>query len=257
MKKEKCLVTNIQRFSIHDGPGIRTTIFFKGCTLKCPWCSNPENISSAKEYYIISDEGHGVYGTWMDLDEIYSEIIKDKEYYLLDGGITYSGGEPLLQMIKLEPLLKRLKKEKIHQCVETALFVSSPLVNIACSYIDKFYVDIKILEPKVCNDILGGNIEQYKKNVKILLENNCNVTFRLPLIVPYTFNERNITQIANFLSCIPNSEIEIIKGHNLAEKKYSSLGKKMFMVPEVSESDLRNVHSIFVNAGIQSKIYKI
>ncbi len=126
---EKILLTNIQKFSLHDGPGIRTTIFLKGCSLRCPWCSNPENIEFKEQNY-IKDGVAGIYGKWMTCDEIYAEIIKDIDFYglfsggeeiknlkyleKLPGGVTFSGGEPLLQIDKLVSLLKKLKTKNIH-----------------------------------------------------------------------------------------------------------------------------------------------
>ena len=132
----KVLVSNIQRLSLHDGPGIRTTVFFKGCSLHCPWCANPENININSENYFIKEKclttclktsicNHkgnveclygavGIWGKHYSEEEILKEIKKDKGFYKKDGGVTFSGGEPLLQAKGLVPLLCRLKKEKIN-----------------------------------------------------------------------------------------------------------------------------------------------
>ena len=147
------LLTNIQRFSLHDGPGIRTTVFLKGCSLRCPWCSNPENLNPNPEKY-VNNGLSGVYGREYNTDELYIEVVKDLAFYDGDwssleleempGGVTFSGGECLLQMDRLEPLLERLKAEKIHTAVETCLFAPAYQLSIAIKYIDLFYVDIKI-----------------------------------------------------------------------------------------------------------------
>ena len=141
----KVRVSNIQRFSLHDGPGIRTTIFFKGCNLKCPWCANPENIDFMPTPYINDNtKEEGIFGYEVEALELYEEIIKDKEFYKLNnGGVTFSGGEPMLQMRQLEPLLQKLKEEKINMCIETALQVPKELVEIAQKYIDEFIIDTK------------------------------------------------------------------------------------------------------------------
>lgn len=110
--KEYMLITNIQRFSLHDGPGIRTTIFLKGCSLRCPWCSNPENIKPYPEKY-YKDGIEGIYGKNYTCDEVYNEIIKDRAFYDENGGVTFSGGEALLYVNELLPLLEKLKKERI------------------------------------------------------------------------------------------------------------------------------------------------
>ena len=110
----KVRISNIQRFSLHDGEGIRTTIFLKGCNLRCPWCANPENIDFEFTKYKNKDtKEEGIFGKDIDNLELYNEIIKDKEFYKdSNGGVTFSGGEPLIQIRKLEPLLAKLKKKK-------------------------------------------------------------------------------------------------------------------------------------------------
>ena len=104
----KVRVSNIQRFSLHDGPGIRTTVFLKGCNLRCPWCSNPENIDFEPTKYINENtKEQGIFGKDIEMSELFEEIMKDKQYYNMnDGGVTFSGGEPLLQIKVIEPLLK-------------------------------------------------------------------------------------------------------------------------------------------------------
>ena len=120
-------VTDIQRFSLNDGEGIRTTVFLKGCSIKCPWCANPECISSKIQ---------GEFGYDISLDDLENEILKDEPYYETGGGVTFSGGEPLLQIRSLEPLLKSLKHKNINICFETALFVPQEYLNRANFYAD-------------------------------------------------------------------------------------------------------------------------
>ena len=128
-------ITNIQRFSLHDGPGIRTTIFFKGCALRCPWCANPENLKPQIQTYSY-DGFSGVYGKKYNEDELFGIIKKDKSFFAgrlgqdqwnitkaqdidkLPGGVTLSGGEPLLVVDRLENLIRRLNVEKIHICMK-------------------------------------------------------------------------------------------------------------------------------------------
>ena len=104
----KILITNVQRFSLHDGPGIRTTVFLKGCSLHCPWCANPENIDFVIEPY-IKDDINTTIGQYVSCDELYELIMRDKVFYD-GGGVTFSGGEALIQMDVLKPLLERLKE---------------------------------------------------------------------------------------------------------------------------------------------------
>ena len=102
------IVTNIQHFCLHDGDGIRTTVFLKGCSLRCPWCANPENINMNIEKYVEKLNNKEIeknYGFNITIDELYSEIVKDKNFYSNGGGVTFSGGEPILQINELEDLL--------------------------------------------------------------------------------------------------------------------------------------------------------
>lgn len=247
------LLTNIQRFSLHDGPGIRTTVFLKGCSIHCPWCSNPENLLHKEQRYIKKDhsgkiEEEGVYGKWYSSDELYAEVIKDKAFYgscsdsscenpssngrieleTLPGGVTFSGGECMLQMKELKPLLQRLNQEHIHTAVETSLYCSPAQLAIAVSYVDLFYVDIKILEDGLCSSILGGKIEYYKENLKSLLDSGKPVVFRVPVIGGYTDGEENRRAVVELIKSTVGRyknvlKVEILKEHNLGMNKYQSL----------------------------------
>ena len=153
VQEKKILVTKIQRFSLHDGPGIRTTIFLKGCSVRCPWCCNPENLLNTQQYY-VKDGVKEVYGVYYEVNDLYEEIMKDEIFYTdsdvdydirnssdisrLPGGITFSGGEPLLQMEPLQPLLYLLDQRHIHMAVETSLFVPWRDLCLAMEYINFF-----------------------------------------------------------------------------------------------------------------------
>lgn len=255
----KILVSNIQRFCLNDGPGIRTTVFLKGCNLHCPWCANPENISFEPQQCFArkeSKEPKSVYGKWISLQNIYEEVMKDKLYYK-NGGVTFSGGEPLLAMSKLKPLLKRLCQEKISICAETALFVPEEELQIALKYLDTLIVDIKILEEEKCKNIHGGTLKTYLRNINILNNADIDVIYRIPLIKPYTTEAENINRIVDFLQSKRYLAVELIKGHNLAEKKYQSLDKEWYRVPELSDEELCTIKSKFLQNGISAEICKI
>ena len=264
--EKKIFLTNIQRFSLHDGPGIRTTVFLKGCSIHCPWCSNPENLVYAEQTYIKKDkdgkvEETGTYGKWYSIDELYAEVIRDRAFYgscgetagsdnqedghaqivldILPGGVTFSGGECMLQMKPLEPLLERLNAEHIHTAVETSLFCSPEQLVIAISHIDLFYVDIKILAPELCSSVLGGSPDIYRENLMTLLASGKPVVFRLPVIGGYTDSVENrgaiIAMIKELVQWNRNIlRVEILKEHNLGTNKYQSLidGGNVIRPPE-------------------------
>lgn len=290
------LVTNIQRQCFHDGPGLRTTVFLKGCSLHCPWCSNPENIDSNRQYYfhdskcirqgnqciinprcnmlmdknlkkysnILAENDQncsvgaiGYFGTEYTSEQLYEELVKDRKYWKSDGGITLSGGEPLLQITAMEPLLKKLSEEKVHIAAETALFVPEKNLINAIKYIDFFYVDVKILISEQCMKILGGNLDQYLKNVNYLVEKGKTVVFRVPCIDGFTMEENNIHKLTIFLKRYKNIPVELLAGHDLGKNKYVSLG----LIPPLSavceEKKLLGLQSVLYENGIDVKICQI
>lgn len=255
----KVRVSNIQRFSLHDGPGIRTTVFLKGCNLKCPWCANPENMDFEQTPYINKNtKVQGVFGQDIEALDIFQEIIKDKPYYQINnGGVTFSGGEPLLQIKALEPLLQKLKQEKINMCIETALQVPTELVDIAAKYIDEFIIDIKILDPEECKQVLNGNIELYNKNLKILSDKNKINIFRIPLVNEYTLKESNIEKILDLLTKFKFQKVEIFKIHNLAESKYKSIEKEMTKFSDIEDIEVKKVYDKIKKLNIDVEIIKI
>ena len=275
--EKNILLTNIQRFSLHDGPGIRTTVFLKGCSIHCPWCSNPENLLHREQRYVKMDhngkvEEKGTYGKWYSPDELYSEVIKDKAFYgscnansatyldSLPGGVTFSGRECMLQMKELDPMLQRLNDEQIHTIVETSLFCSSVQLSIAIKHIDLFYVDIKVLNDDLCSSSLGGRIELYKNNLVTLLNSGKPVVFRLPVIGGYTDSEENRKAVVELIESKAKSysnllKIEILKEHNLGTNKYQSLidGGNEIMLPEYNgvSDELMGQYKIEIEEGLR------
>lgn len=254
----KVRVTNIQRFSLHDGPGIRTTIFLKGCTLKCPWCANPENINfEIEDYYDYENKKSGRYGYDIDSKELEKIVLKDKVFYENNGGVTFSGGEPLMQIDNLEDLLINLKNKNVNICMETALFVKKEFLEKALKYIDTFFVDIKILDKDECKNILNGDINLYYENLNLLFKNNCNVIFRIPMINEYTLTPKNVELIFQLLNRFKPKEIQVFKIHNLAEHKYKTLNKKIEKYQELSTSEVEEFINQIKKLNINVKEIKL
>lgn len=238
--KDKILATNIQRFSLHDGPGIRTTVFLKGCSLRCPWCSNPENLNPFIESY-IKDGKEGIYGKEYAADEILTEVMKDKNFYDPDGGITFSGGEALLQAEVILPVLEKAKNAGITTAVETCLFVPKENLELLIPYVDFFYVDMKIMDAEKCKEQIKGNLELYKKNLDILCVHK-KITVRLPVIGGYTDGAENRKLVIEEIKKHQDSivKIEMLKEHNLGKSKYISLGWKVPDFNGVSDDLLKD-----------------
>ncbi len=250
------LVTNIQRMCFHDGPGIRTTVFLKGCTLHCPWCSNPENISFKQENFDCEGKS-GVYGKYYTADDLYKELQKDRIFWGDDGGVTFSGGEAIAAMTELEPLLEKLHIEKIHIAVETAAFVSEEFVDIALKYVSLFIVDIKLLERELCKDVLGGNVDDYFRNVEKIYSAGKDIVFRIPCNSEYTMARDNRKKIKDFLEEYKNVKVQIFAVHDLGEEKYRSLKKVMWEHKEVKYEELYNLCEELCKLGIIAEIIRI
>lgn len=251
-------VTNIQRMCFDDGPGIRTTVFLKGCSLRCPWCSNPENLKFEKENYFIPERGKkGVYGKDYEPEELLEELLKDRKYWGADGGVTFSGGEALLQAQELESLWRMLKAEGIHLAVETGLFVSDRQVELADRYIDYFYVDVKLLEAKLCREVLGGDVAGYLKNVERLAAAGADIHFRVPCSMEYVLGADNRELLFRFFKKYVVFPIEIFGIHNLGKAKYESLNKKIPEFREISKADLEYLKAELTQIGCNVEIIAI
>ena len=247
--KEKIIVTNIQRMCLHDGPGIRTTIFLKGCNLHCPWCANPENISKKIQPYICSDGRAGIYGKEYDSEVLFKEVMKDYNFWKRNGGVTFSGGEPLLQADALREVLIKLKKQNVHITFETALMTDKSFLEICIPYTDLFIVDMKILLPDLCKEILGGNIENYFENIALLSRSKKEILFRVPCSREYTLKLENLEQIKGLLKNYPKYDVEIFALHSLARNKYESIGKAFIEYDKVSKEELEKLATELSRCG--------
>lgn len=229
------IITNIQRFSLHDGPGIRTTVFLKGCSIRCPWCSNPENINHQIERY-VKDGKEGFYGKEYSVDEVIKEVLKDKIFYEDNGGVTFSGGEALLYAKELLPLMQQIKQNNILIAVESSLFVPSSYLEMVIPFVDYFYVDLKVMDKERCSLLLKGNLDLFKSNLAILAKSK-KFNVRIPVIYGYTDDENNIKCIIDVIREYRSSieKVELIKGHNLGDNKYVTLGKEIPKKAEVSD----------------------
>lgn len=242
------IITNIQRFSLHDGSGIRTTVFLKGCSIRCPWCSNPENINHQIENY-VKDGKEGFYGKEYSVDQVLKEVLKDKIFYEDNGGVTFSGGEALLYAKELLPLMQQIKQNNISIAVESSLFVPSSYLEMVMPFVDYFYVDLKVMDKERCSFLLKGNLDLFKSNLAILAKSK-KFNVRIPVISGYTDNEDNIRSIIDVIREYSSSieMVELIKGHNLGDNKYVSLGKDVPQKAAVSDLFLDEYRTKIIEA---------
>lgn len=270
------LLTNIQRFSLHDGPGIRTTVFLKGCSLRCPWCANPENLSGTIQSY-TKDGVSGTYGRYYTPKELIHECLKDRNFYdgklndpalwnissadqieSLPGGVTFSGGEALLQMEVMVPVCSSLHDAGIHIAVETCLFVPAHSVELAVGLVDFFYVDMKILSSEKCKSVEHGDLGTYLENLNTVMKSGKPVVIRVPVIGSYTDTDENRKAVKDLISKYRDFilKIELIKEHNLGESKYTSLNMQMDY-HGVSDELMEQYQDELGDLGILTEICKI
>ena len=250
----KILIGNIQRFSLHDGPGIRTTVFMMGCSLHCPWCANPENMEMRPREY--PDKDH-VYGKYYDEDVLLQEILKDQIYFESGGGVTFSGGEPLLSAFTLQGIWQKLKLKGIHLAVETALFVPFKYLEAAFPLIDMYLIDVKILDPDTCQFVLGGDVEVYLCNFRWLVQQGATIALRFPVSIPETLNEKNVELILAFLREFRIQQIQIFAIHDLGRSKYKKLGKLFHEARSATEEELTKLKMRIEKQGTACEILQV
>lgn len=241
-------VTNIQRGCVYDGPGVRTTVFLKGCPMRCPWCCNPEAQTFEEDYFINDDKCLCLKGHMSKLCETCERVngnrsirecpfgvaektsidyepetllqllLRDKDLYKESkGGVTFSGGEPLYYAEELSELIRLLKKQDISLALETTLVAPTPYIEMVDNYIDNYIVDLKLQPQMMLYDAT------YIKNISAMLSKigMARCIFRMVFVQQMDeFKEK----IASVLHRLNINEIELLLCHNLASKKYEKLG---------------------------------
>lgn len=237
----KALILNIQRYSLHDGDGIRTIVFFKGCPLKCPWCSNPE--SQSFEPQTVKMESKCIhckhcsfnvdecptgaitqFGKYITVEEVVSEVQKDMIFYRTSsGGVTLSGGEVLSQSAFALELLKQLKSLGINTAIETSGQGNTQNLIELSTYLDLILFDLKIMDKEKSKLILGADINLIKNNIVTSVKMHKKVIPRVPLIPGYTTDDENIKQIIIFVKSLNLTEIHLLPFHQYGSNKYKLL----------------------------------
>lgn len=263
----KATIFDIQRNSYVDGPGIRTTVFFKGCNLRCKWCHNPEsqnfekeilfyknkctvcgrcqNLTVRDEKFFCFNDAKEICGKEYTVDEIFAELIKDKTFYETSGGgVTFSGGECMLQTEFLEEILKKCKENNIHTAIDTAGHIKWESFERIIPYTDMFLYDIKIMDSEKHKKYTGVGNELILTNLTKLLESGVRVWVRVPVISGVNDNEEEIKKINMFFKMSGYPEkIELLPYHAMGEHKYSALNKgaEKFCTPDKDKiSKLKN-----------------
>lgn len=268
----KALILNIQRYCIHDGEGIRTVVFFKGCPLHCPWCSNPESQSFEVQKVKIENKcinckavcpmdpiecpsgAIEVFGREYTVDEVMNDILKDSIFYNTSGGgVTLSGGEVLGQAPFAIELLKRVKKLGIDTAIETSGMGSTVLLKQMAEYLDTILFDLKIMDPEKIKSVLGADINLIKANFETLVKMRKHVIPRIPLIPGYTMDDANIKEIVEFVKSLGLKEVHILPFHQYGSGKYEFLEREYALkdIKPLKEEDALDIRKYIEGQGIK------
>ena len=218
MENEKDLkyyakIHSIESFGAVDGPGIRFVLFLQGCNLECKYCHN-------RDTWDINS------GKYESLDNIFNKIVRYKNYICPNGGVTVTGGEPLLQVKFLIELFKKLKEENIHTCIDTSGMVAiTDDIKELLKYTDLVLLDIKHIDDKKCKELVGRSNKLELEFAKYLSDNNIKIWIRQVLVPGFTDDKEDLLKLKDFISSLKTvQKIELLPYHNIGEFKWKKLG---------------------------------
>jgi len=251
------LIFDIKRYAVHDGPGIRLTVFFKGCPLNCWWCHNPEGMVPEVQKVVKDPEenehGYDLIGEVRTIDQIMEEISREVLFFdESNGGVTFSGGEPLMQPEFLSALAERCKLQGIHTALDTCGYAPEEVFFQISQKVDLFLYDLKFINTELHQKYTGVDNQLILNNLKTLDRLARPVVIRFPVIPEISSTEANVAEISDFLSDLKNVKaIDLLPFHHFAERKYCRL-----KVPDrMKENDIQAENVIYsVGPDSDSKI---
>ena len=221
------IIFDIKRFAIHDGPGIRTTVFLKGCPLRCAWCHNPESIEQNPRIVgkVLKLNGRSftkeeTIGYEISTDKLYVELEKERTFMEESGGgVTFSGGEPLMQHDFLMEMLRICKKNGMHTTLDTSLYAPWEKIEAVSEFTDLFLVDLKLMDSEAHRKYTGVDNNLILENIRKLSALDVSITIRIPLIPEVTATADNIRQTISFLQSLNGiRNVDLLPFHNRANE---------------------------------------
>ena len=250
-------IFDIQKYSIHDGPGIRTIVFLKGCALRCRWCCNPESQEFEVQTMHLADRDR-IVGRDVTVAEVMEEIKKDMPYYRRSGGgVTLSGGEALLQPDFAVPLLCECHKSGINTAIETTGFAKFETIEKYLPHLDYILMDIKHTDEKKHKEFTTQSNKIILENARKIAESGANLTIRVPVIPGFNDTEEEIHSIAAFASTLPGvRELHLLPYHRMGEDKYRALGRDYALagIPPLADEKMNMLLETAKTSGLKCRI---
>jgi len=265
------LIFDIKRFTVHDGPGIRTTVFFKGCPLRCWWCHNPESQDFKSEQsirrLILSGkkiEKTETTGILMTVDEVMKEVMLDRMFYEESGGgVTFSGGEPLMQGAFLLDLLTECKRQGLRTALDTSGYASREMISKISQFVDLFLYDLKLMDLEDHKKYTGVDNQGILENLIFLFERGKRIILRFPVIPGITNTQKNIAKIKDLLRSFNDSgskawnlEIDLLPYHTIAREKYHRFKKNNLLqnIQGLTKESMIPLKNELESIGVKVKI---
>jgi pyruvate formate lyase activating enzyme len=254
------LIFDIRSFSVHDGPGIRLTVFLKGCPLRCPWCHNPESQENTNETMTSQKKLGGKtfirtekIGRLMSVTEVMESIVKDIPFFEESGGgVTLSGGEPLMQPEFSAALLKACRKQGIHTALDTSGHAEPEIIDMILPHTDLFLYDLKFADDTQHQHYTGASNQLVLKNLKKISLAGKPIMIRIPLIPEITDTKENLSELKHIIEQTKGiRRIDLLPYHPTGISKYERLGKTCRQAARNSydQSKAEEIKEYFMNVA--------
>lgn len=261
----KGIIYDIKRFALHDGPGIRTTVFLKGCPLACWWCHNPESQLPAPESSAVvtildeaSHERRHTLGYHTTTGAVMEVIDKEAVFYdESGGGVTFSGGEPLMQPEFLKQLLQSCKDHGYHTAVDTSGHAPWQRLEEVLPFTDLFLYDLKHHDDELHQKYTGGSLRLILDNLSRLAQKHTNIVIRIPVVPGINDSAADNEAFAKIITGLGSiRQVHLLPYHNMAQHKYKHWGKenKLTNLDNLNKNDLLPAADFFAAKGFEVTI---